>query len=107
MTDERTVDGRWRVAEVVCAEVIGTALLVFFVCMSQINFFPENPLPPLQAAIMTAVVVATVVQVGGQRVGGKVLSGNQEKGIGQGVTSQLSNIGETDRHIVSDKSRLY
>lgn len=52
----------WKLVEIAVAETVGTACLVFFGCMSLINF---GSVPSLQPAIGFGLVVASVVMIFG------------------------------------------
>lgn len=53
----------WRLIEIFVAELVGTAMLIYFGCMSQIAWQGDTPIHSWAGAVVFSVVVATVIQV--------------------------------------------
>lgn len=54
-----------RMLEICLGEILGTAMLMFFGCMSLVQGFSQNPLPTMQPGLMFGFVVSTVIVIFG------------------------------------------
>ncbi|CAG2056631.1 unnamed protein product, partial [Timema podura] len=55
----------WTLVTIALAEFVGTALLIFFTCLSSLVGMSQDPPVPLQVALCSGLTVAIIIQIFG------------------------------------------